>query len=111
VKGFALYVAVLGALSGFIFRTGTAYEDKLALLTAEVIGSLAALFGTIVSRRWVIDLEATMTKITSDLGLAPFPFSGAKNIALVAMVVVILFTLGGALVLYLYLKTPCAYAF
>ena len=104
VKGFALYLAVLGAVVGFIFGTETGYENRITLIVATIIGSCAAFAAAIVSKRWVLDLEATLNKMTGQLGLVPFPFSGAKGIASVAMWVIIIFAVAGAAILYVLLS-------
>lgn len=81
IKGLLLYLAVVGASAGFMFRGDVSTQTQLLLASGVAGLSTLAVVGCIVSRRWVRDMDSTVSGITAALGISPLPFSGARRIA------------------------------
>ena len=95
LKGTVLYVAVVGAIAGYVFTSGLDRPLKAGLSLIIAMGSLVALAGFHVSRKWVLDLEQRVHEMEQALGLKQFPFSGAKGVASVMTATSLLFLAAG----------------
>ena len=95
VKAMGLYFAALGAIGGLMYRDGVSRSSQVAFSALIVSGSIIFLDGCIVSLRWVRDLEVSVRGAEMQLGIKPFPFSGANGVIGVMMVVCVIFALFG----------------
>jgi hypothetical protein len=95
LKGVAGYFVVVGTLTSFTFAKEMSRNQKIVFPVVISIGSLIALFACVISRQWVKDLERAVERITSALSGEPFPFSGAKGILSIMMVISIIFCFAG----------------
>ena len=101
LKGVAGYFVIVGALTSFTFAKEMSWNQKVVFPVIISIGSLIALFACVVSRDWVKDLESAVGRITTALSGEPFPFSGAKGILSVMMVISMVFCIGGFVELWI----------
>jgi hypothetical protein len=101
LKGVVLYLATVGAIAGFIYRSGASVESQVVLSAIVSIGSIIAMFGCYVSRKWVIALEEAVNNLAEQAGAERFPFSGAKGVLVVIIGTSVLFAVAGVVNLLL----------
>jgi hypothetical protein len=97
IKSAVVYLAVLGATAGYVFRDGAGRGSQVALSVFIVLLSGLAIFACEVSGRWVRDLEAVADKIADSIQVERFPFSGAKMAIRAVEGLCLLVLLGAAL--------------
>jgi hypothetical protein len=85
LKAVALYLAVLGGVLAYLFRAETSAADRRILASFIVLLSVGAVVGSLLSRRWVIDVQRIHHAIAADLGYPLFPFTGATRIVILIM--------------------------
>jgi hypothetical protein len=95
VKGVFGYFVVVGALTNFAFDEGQPVRRGVLFALTISIASVIAFFSCVISREWVKDLERAVRRITDALSGEPFPFSGAKGILGIMMVISVIFCIGG----------------
>lgn len=104
LKGVAGYFIVVSTLTNFALAKDATRPKGIAFSLAICIGSLIAFSCCAISKRWVEDLERTLGRITTALSGEPLPFSGAKGILSVTMVISVVFCIGGLVELWIVWK-------
>ena len=97
VKGTVVYLALLGAIAGYIFRAEATLASQAALSLFATAISTLAFVGCLVSGRWVAELEAVIGRIAHSLRVEPFPFSGARMVVRVVEAMCALFLVASAI--------------
>jgi hypothetical protein len=95
IKGMVIWLAVIGALAGYIFRPDIDMSTKCALSVFISVCSINAFFGGVLSKRWVNRTEEALAEIWAGLGIKPYRFTHVKGIILIMQIASGLLFLGG----------------
>jgi hypothetical protein len=79
LKGLALYLAIIGGTAAYLYRDGATRDARVALWLFLFLVSALAIAGCKVSLDWVSAIEGTVTRLSTAIGLEPFPLDGAKG--------------------------------
>jgi hypothetical protein len=102
MKGFLLYLAVLGVAAGFLFSKDSSPEVRALLLVLIVVASTVATIVFSVGLRWLSDFEKALKVVFSGTEAPPLAITPFKCIVFLGMVVSIAFILAA---IYLALET------
>jgi membrane protein implicated in regulation of membrane protease activity len=86
VKGVVIYFAAMGAIAGYVFNDTLNSGTRVAVSSVAGIFSLLAVLACLLSRRWVTIVERHVAMMCHQLGLAPFPFSGARHMTIITAI-------------------------
>ena len=100
IKGMMIYFAILGALTGYIYREGMNQESKYAVSLFIISISVIVMFGCFLSLKWLASIKSLVDEITKAIDYSNFPFFGAKMVGVLSMVAAILFLIGGIISIY-----------
>ncbi len=76
----AVYLAIVGTATGFVFTDGAAPERRVALSAFVGIVSAISLVGCGPAFRWIGEMERVMRGYEADLKLRAFPLGGIRDI-------------------------------
>jgi hypothetical protein len=76
IKAVVVYLAIVGAAAGYVFREGTTPGSKAALSMVVAILSMVALVGCHWAVGWVKGFNGTVDRIADRLAAERFSFSG-----------------------------------
>lgn len=95
LKGYAVYLAILGALGTIFFKTGTTTTVKYALCFISIIVSITSGLACTIALKWLVRVRSRIEEVSKILGIEPFPVFGAIGVGLVATVACIIFCFAG----------------
>jgi hypothetical protein len=94
IKALALYLGTCSIISGFIFQNEVSFELKLVLSILIQLASILVVLGCYISIKWIEDIESIVKSIEDMLDIQHFPFSGAKRVVILMMMVsIFIFTI------------------
>jgi hypothetical protein len=97
LKGFALYLAVVGTLSGLLFSDRVDNQAQHYLAVTIAVGSILAFIGCFVSYKQISVMDSQMTKLCCKLTLEPIPLTGPKRILVIKLFISGFFVVAGAI--------------
>jgi hypothetical protein len=97
LKGFALYLAVVGTLSGLLFSDRVNNQTRKYLAVIVTVGSVLAFVGCLISYKQIKVMDLHMTNLCSQLALEPIPLLGPKRILIIKLVISGLFVIAGVI--------------
>ena len=85
LKGLALYLGIIGGTAAYVYRDGAATSARVPLSVFVIFVSLLAAGGCMVSLEWVSSMDRIITRLSTAVGLEPFPMRGARGIVMTVM--------------------------
>jgi hypothetical protein len=98
-KGTLAYFMVIGVLCSYLFKTDTNFLTKEFLATFIVIFSLLCSVTCSISHKWVTAVETRANILSSELGMAAFPFTGSKRVVTLVMVSSFILLIAGVILI------------
>lgn len=97
LKGFALYLAIVGTLGGIFFSDRVNAQTKRYIAFTVTIGSIVGLVGCLISYKWLKVIDSRMANLSSQLGFEQIPLFGPRGIMIIMLFISILFGIAGAI--------------
>lgn len=97
LKGYAVYLAILGALVGIFFKKETTTTVKYVLCVVFVSVSISSGIACSMALKWLNSVKNRIAEVSDILRIKPFPIFGAVGIGWVATVVCVIFSMIGIL--------------
>lgn len=100
VKGYVVYLAIIGATAGFVFRPETNLATRRLLLVLAILASILATIAWATALAWAGSLHARVVDVSSRLDIVPLPVFGPKIILWLGIVGSAIMTGGGVFLLW-----------
>lgn len=101
IKGVIVYLAMVGAIAGYIFRSDITASTRYSLGALASLLSLIAFFATQTSIDWQKDTEKRIAVVSNELGIDPISFTHSKRALMIVEAMCVFLFISGLLIIFL----------
>ena len=91
IKGGLIYFAIIGAITGYVFRQELTELTKYALVFFIAAFSVITAIGCLTSMYWLAQVKSRVHELNKALGMVAFPFDGAKWVGILMLAAALIF--------------------